>query len=108
EGVVFFADAKVFYRFSGYSRLSYIGRSDRKMAAHFDSMRLHIRYLLSLEDSSRTRAACVKYLQNWLLTFYPERMDIVREAESLAAELGGKLVGPGLPWKDVWLRRAGG
>jgi hypothetical protein len=105
EGVRFVSDARVFYRVSGYSRLSYIGRSDRKMAAHFDSMRLHIGYLLSLEDSARTRAACVKYLQNWLLTFYPERMDIVREAEGLAAQLGGKLVAPRLSWKYEWLRR---
>jgi glycosyltransferase involved in cell wall biosynthesis len=105
EGVRFVSDAKVFYRVSGYSRLSYIGRSDRKMAAQFDSMRLHIGYLLSLEDSARTRAACVKYLQNWLLTFYPERMDIVRETESLAAELGGELVAPRLSWKYEWLRR---
>jgi glycosyltransferase involved in cell wall biosynthesis len=105
EGVRFVSDAKVFYRVSGYSRLSYIGRSGRKMAAQFDSMRLHIGYLLSLEDSARTRAACVKYLQNSLLTFYPERMDIVREAEGLAAELGGELVAPRLPSKYEWVRR---
>src|SRR4051794_39929023 len=58
-GVRSVSDAKVFYRMSGYNRLSYIGRSDRKMAAQFHSMRLHINYLLSLENSERARAACV-------------------------------------------------
>ncbi len=34
-------------------------------------MQLHIRYLLSLENTERSRAACVRYLQNWVVYFYP-------------------------------------
>ncbi len=77
EGVRFVPEAKVYYRSSGTSSLSYIGTSDRKRVAQMCSMQLHIAYLRSLEDSERTRAASVKYLQNWLVFFYPERMDIV-------------------------------
>ena len=51
---------------------------------------LHIRYLRWLEDSPRVRAACVAYLQNWLPLCYPIRPDLVKQAEELAARLGGK------------------
>jgi glycosyltransferase involved in cell wall biosynthesis len=105
DGVRFVPEGKVFYRVSSSARLSYIGRSSKKMEAHFESMRLHIKYLLSLENSARSRAACVTYLQNWLIDFYPERLDIVAEAERLAAQLGGRLEVPQLSWKYDWIRR---
>lgn len=98
-GVRFVPDAKVYYRKSGVTSLSYIGLSDRKMEAQMCSMKLHIRYLRSLEDSARTREACVAYLQNWLPFFHPNRPDLVREAEEMARELGGTLRVPILSWK---------
>ncbi len=105
DGIRFVPEGRVFYRMSGSGRLSYIGRSSRKMEAQFVSMRLHIAYLRSLEDSERVRAACVTYLQNWLLHFYPDRLDIVKEVEQLATELGGRLETPRLSWKYDWIRR---
>jgi len=105
DGVRFVPEAQVFYRRSGFSRLSYIGRSQRKIEAHFTSMHLHIRYLLSMEDSPRTRAACVRYLQTWLPHFYPARPDIVEKAKELAITLGGELAPPRLSWKYEWIRR---
>src|SRR5439155_1885423 len=105
DGVRFVREAKVFYRMSGFNCLSYIGRSDRKKEAQFVSMELHIRYLRSLEDSERVRTACVKYLQNWLPNFYPERPDIVKKAHQLAATLGGQLEVPRLSWKYVWIQK---
>jgi len=75
------------------------------MEEQFRSMRLHIKYLRSLEDTDRTRQASVQYLQNWLIEFYPDRLDIVREAERLAADLGGRLKIPKLSWKYEWIRR---
>jgi glycosyltransferase involved in cell wall biosynthesis len=102
DGVKFVPEAKVYYRATPNS-LSYIGRSDRKAIAQWRSMELHIHYLRSLEDSPRVRAACVKYLQNWLLSFYPERQDIVRQAEQLARALEGKLEKPRLSWKYSWI-----
>jgi len=58
--------------------------------ALFFSMQLHIGYLRSLEDSERVRAVCVKFLQDSLPWFYPDRLDIVKQAEQLAATLGGR------------------
>src|SRR3989475_6386364 len=96
NGTRFIPEARVFYRMSGTNSLSYIGRSDRKREAQWRSMQLHIGYLRSLEDSPRVRAACVKYLQNWLVYFYPERLDIVKQANELARTMGGKPEAPRL------------
>jgi glycosyltransferase involved in cell wall biosynthesis len=109
EGIRFIPEAKVFYRRSGSHRLSYIGRSQRKMEAMFLGMQLHIGYLRSLEDSERVRVACVQYLQNWLPVFYPERLDIVERAAELAETLGGRLeVPPRLSWKYAWIEKGFG
>ena len=98
DGVRFVPESKVYYRKSGINCLSYIGLSDSKMEAQMCSMQLHIRYLCSLEDSARVQEACIAYLQNWLPFFY-SRPDLVRQAEEMAASLGGKLQPPQLSWK---------
>jgi glycosyltransferase involved in cell wall biosynthesis len=104
EGIRFIPDAKVFYRASTANRLSYIGGSKRKAEAQFLGMKMQIDYLRSIQDSERVRAACVKYLQTWLIHFYPNRPNIVEEAQRLAAELGGELKPPPLRWKYSWMR----
>jgi glycosyltransferase involved in cell wall biosynthesis len=105
EGTRFVPDAKVFYRITpAAGRVSYIGTSDKKKEAMLLSMKLHIQYLRSLEDSERVRKACVTYMQNWLEYFYPERMDLVAELQSLATELHGHLEPPALRWKFAWMK----
>jgi glycosyltransferase involved in cell wall biosynthesis len=103
EGVRFVPGAKVFYRLAP-SSLSYIRSSDKKKDAQFLSMQLHLKYILSLEDSDRTRSACLNYIKNWLLFFYPERPDVVHELEVLAKSLGGRLEMPRLRWKYAWIQ----
>jgi glycosyltransferase involved in cell wall biosynthesis len=99
NGTKFVREAHVLYRNSDGSRVSFIGHSDRKMAALFVSMQLHIHYLRTLEDSDRVRAACVNYLQTHLPNLYPERLDLVEKAAQLAASLGGRLqLPPPLSW----------
>jgi hypothetical protein len=68
------------------------------------SLKLHIQYLRSLEESERVRLACLTYLQNWYHHFYPERPDIVAELQSLAQQLHGELREPTLRWKYDWIR----
>jgi glycosyltransferase involved in cell wall biosynthesis len=99
DGTRFVPEAKVYYRMAGGNTLSHIGTSDRKKEAQWLSMKLHIQYLRSLEDSPRVRAACVTYLQNWMIAFYPERRDLFEQAAHLAQELGGHLEAPRLPRK---------
>ena len=103
DGVRFVPGAKVYYRASGASSLSYVGHSEKKMIAQLRSMELHIRYIRSLEDSQRVRDACVTYLQNWLFCFYPDRPDLVKRTEEMAANLGGKLQPPRFSWKYSWI-----
>jgi glycosyltransferase involved in cell wall biosynthesis len=103
EGVRFVPGARVYYRDSGASSLSYIGASERKRDAQWLSMRLHIGYLRSLEDSERVRAACVSFLQNWMGCFYPERLDLFAQAEEMARTMGGHLEAPRLSWKYSWI-----
>ena len=103
SGIRFVPEAKVYYRASGSSSLSYIGQSSKKLTAHWCSMELHIRYIRSLEDSQKVRDVCVTYLQNWLPEFYPDRPDLVSKAEEMAVSLGGKLETPALSWKYSWI-----
>ena len=104
EGTRFVPQAKVFYRITQSSRLSHIGVSDRKKDAMMIGMKLHVQYLRSLEDSERVRKACLTYLQNWYGNFYPERLDIVAELQSLATQLRGHLDEPRLHWKYAWMK----
>jgi glycosyltransferase involved in cell wall biosynthesis len=104
EGTRFVPGARVFYRNTPSNRLSQIGTSDKKKDAMLLSMKLHMGYLRSLEDSDRTRRACLTYIQNWLDTFYPERPDIVSELQEIARALHGGLEPPRLRWKYAWMR----
>jgi len=104
EGVRFVPDAKVYYRRFGYGSLSYVGLSNEKIEAHWLSMCSQVSCLQSVEDTTRSRAACVKYLQTWLHYFYPQRLDIVRMAEKMAWDLGGQLKVPRLSWKYAWMQ----
>jgi glycosyltransferase involved in cell wall biosynthesis len=104
QGTRFVRDARVYYRVTPSGRLSHIGASDRKKDAMLVSMKLHVHYLRSLEESERTRKASLTYLQNWYENFYPERPDIVTELQGLAAQLHGTLEEPQLRWKFAWMK----
>jgi glycosyltransferase involved in cell wall biosynthesis len=108
NGIKFVPDSKVYYRITSSNSLSYIGRSQKKMEAQFLSMRLQIGYLRAREDSRRVREACVKYLQTWLPSIYPECPDLVREAELIAASLEGQLSLPKASWKYAWIEKVFG
>jgi glycosyltransferase involved in cell wall biosynthesis len=96
EGTRFIPEGRLYYRVTPSSRLSHIGMSDRKKDAMVVSMKLHIQYLRSLEESERARKACLTYMQNWYENFYPERPDLMAELQSIAADLGGRLEEPRL------------
>jgi glycosyltransferase involved in cell wall biosynthesis len=103
EGTRFVPDTGIFYRVGPSSRISYIGNSNVKKDALFRSMKLHIQYIRSLEDSERVRQACVTYLQNWYGNFYPDRADLMAEVQALAEQLNGRLRPPHLHWKYAWI-----
>jgi hypothetical protein len=105
EGTRFVPGTGIYYRASGANTVSYIGNSDKKKDSLLLSMKLHIQYLRSLEDSERVRKACLTYIQAWHRNFYPERPDLVQEAQQLAETVGGRLKTPTLPWKYRWIQK---
>jgi glycosyltransferase involved in cell wall biosynthesis len=102
--VEFIPQAKVYYRISGFQSLSYMGRNDAKLNSQFLSMRLQIEHLRARENSERVRRASVKFLQDSLIYFYPERPDLVDAARALGTELKAELAAPQLPGKYSWLQ----
>jgi len=104
NGTRFVREARIFYRASNTSRVSYIGNSDVKKNSLYRSMKLHMEYLRSLEDSERVRNACLRYMQTWYDCFYPARMDIIADLQGLAAEFGGRLEVPKLEWQYAWIK----
>ena len=106
--VRFVPDASVYYRAFRFDGLSYIGRFPEKIEAHWLSMQLHIKYLRSLRDDEITRSACLQYMRDNLIYFYPERSHIVQQADRLASELGEPLGVPKLSWKYSWIARSFG
>lgn len=103
DGVRFVPDAKVYYRAFRFDSLSYIGRFPEKIEAHWLSMQLHIQYLRSMADNEMTRTACLQYMRDNLIYFFPERSHILSQANQLAVELGEPLGVPGLSWKYSWI-----
>ncbi len=108
DGVRFIPDARTYYRVSGSGSMSHIGASSKKLESLLLSMQLHIKYFRSLEDSERVRAACVKYLQMWLVYFHPARLDLAERVQQLAGELGGQLTRPALRRKYAWIEHVFG
>ena len=104
NGIRFVPEAKAFYRITPPNRLSYIGLSEKKQDALLLSIQLHVTYVQWLEDSDRVRTACVRFMQDLLIYFYPERPDIVAELETLALRFGGRLKAPRLRWKYAWMK----
>ena len=104
DGIRFVPGPKIFYRITPSRRLSHVGMCDKKKYALLLSMQLHVKYIRSLEESDRVRAACRTYIQTWLQYFFPERPDLVAELEKLAADLDYKLEEPRLRWKYAWIK----
>jgi hypothetical protein len=75
----------------------------------FLSVSLSIDCLRSLEDSPRTRAACLKYLDGLVAYLFcyvdPHETTVFEKANVLARELGGQLSTPTLSWKYALIGR---
>ena len=103
DRIRFVPDARVFYRLTPSSRLSYVGTSDKKKDALVLSLKLQIQHVRAVEESDRVRNACLICLKNRLGEFYPERPDLVAELQALAAQLGGPRETPRLRPKYAWM-----
>jgi glycosyltransferase involved in cell wall biosynthesis len=104
EGTRFVPEGRVFYRVNDGNRISYIGKSKKKKKSLLRSMKLHVQYIRSLEDSERVRRACLTYMQNWYGSFYPDQPELAEQLQALAAELQGHLEMPKLRRKYAWMK----
>jgi len=102
--VRFVAPAKSYYRQWNGGSLSRAS-SEKACKSLLTSLKLSTSHLLSLEDSPRTRAAALSYLQVWMQYFYPEKTALLSELNALAAELGGRLEPPALKRQYEYIRR---
>jgi glycosyltransferase involved in cell wall biosynthesis len=105
DGVRFVPEARAYYRRLGQGCLSHLDPSNKKWESQFLSIKLHLQYLWSLPDSDRVRRAGLRYLQDWVAFFYPDRLDLHRQMEQMARELGGQLEPLRLPWQYATLQR---
>ena len=97
EKVKFVPEAKCYYRIGNFSSIA--GQANKNLESLLLATSLSINYLLSLEDSERTRTACLRVLQRELPFLYPEKRELLHEINDLANKLGGTLQTPEISWK---------
>jgi glycosyltransferase involved in cell wall biosynthesis len=109
EGIHFVPEARCYWRVGGSGSLSGAWKRSRAhLEALFQTTVRSIEHYRKLEDSESTRAACVKFLQNRLIYFYPESPRIVKQISALAEELGGTISPPILKGKYRYIKAAFG
>jgi glycosyltransferase involved in cell wall biosynthesis len=102
----FIPEARCFCRMGTFSSISHgLSLTDRKLNSESISILSYIQRLRTMEDSPRTRAACLKLLQRWAIYFYPERPDLLGQLEYMATDLGGRLGPPTMRAKYRWLQK---
>jgi glycosyltransferase involved in cell wall biosynthesis len=100
ENIRYVPEAKTYYRQWHTGSLSR-RKSEKAIQSLFLSLTLCMQHLLSLEDSQRTRIACVQCLQNRSYYFYPEHLDLFNEMKNIALDLGFPLSNPKQKFKHA-------
>lgn len=92
ERIHFVSTARSYWRIGNYASFSYSrARSADALEAFLESSIRCIQHFRSLEDSERSRSACVTFLRDRLFYFYPEHKEMVQRMCAMAEELGGSL-----------------
>jgi len=95
ERIHFVSTARSYWRVGNYASFSYNkARSIDALEAFLESTFRCIQHFRSLEDSERSRSACVTFLRNRLIYFYPEHQEMVQRMCAVAGELGEILSEP--------------
>jgi glycosyltransferase involved in cell wall biosynthesis len=93
RAILFCKEARSFYRSGIQESLSRV-RTPEMLVALYRSIELSINYLLSVEDSLRTRKACATAIQRFIYGAYPDLPDLVMQAEAKVNALGGSELKP--------------
>jgi glycosyltransferase involved in cell wall biosynthesis len=104
--VVFVPTAMSYWRVGNVASFSHSRqKSVTSLRAMIESTRRCIAQFRALEDSDRSRKACVTFIHNRLIYYYPDRREMLAELEAMAKELGGTLSTPPLSSKFELVRK---
>ncbi len=104
DSVEFVKEAICYYRKGVAGSLNLNRESAEALDSFFLVKELCIKHLLSVENSERSRLAGLALLKRCYWYIYPEKTELVKRANDLAGQLGGKLAEPDLGWKFNWIR----
>jgi glycosyltransferase involved in cell wall biosynthesis len=104
SGTRFIPESRCFKR-ETFGLSSTITLNNRKLESQAFSIFSYIQTMRTMEESQRTREACLKLLNRWTIYFYPERPDLIKKMQSMATELGGRLNPPRLRPNYQWIQR---
>lgn len=93
KGVKFCQGARSFYR-SGIRNSLSGSKSRTAWESAFHSLQLCTNYLLTRENSPRTRRVCASVFQRFIYDVYPEAPELIQKAEAKVKQLGGSDVKP--------------
>jgi glycosyltransferase involved in cell wall biosynthesis len=105
EGVKFVPESRSYYRQCNQQSLSR-RMSQKSLESILLAKSLAIQHLRSLEDSERTREACLAHLKRFTGWADLEQAAMLEKATALGEELGGKLSFPTPSWKYSMVEKA--
>lgn len=89
--VHFIPESQCFCRRDNFGLSHNINLDNQKLDSMEFSLFSYIRTMRRMEESQRTRDACLKLLNRFAIYCYPERPDLFNEIQAMAAELGGQI-----------------
>ena len=102
DGMRFVPAARSFWRIGNDASFSYTGqRSVKSLSAMLKTNFRCIEHFRALDDSERCRTACVTFLRNRLIYYYPDHREMLKDIYDLAERLGGTLSTPPLQQYEV-------
>jgi glycosyltransferase involved in cell wall biosynthesis len=100
EGVKFVPEARCYYRIGNVGSLNWnMEKTEEGLDSLLLSLTMTIGHLLSLENSNRTHAAAVKYLETFAPYFYASRTELTDRLQAVAREFGGAIDPSKVGWK---------
>ena len=101
----FISEARCFCRRGNFGLSHNLTLNNRKLDSLEFSLFSYIQIMRTMEDSPRTRDACLKLLNRWAIYLYPERPDLFQKMQSMATDLGDHLKLPRLRPKYQWIQK---
>jgi glycosyltransferase involved in cell wall biosynthesis len=97
NGLIFVPTATSYWRVGNSTSFSYSRQNSvNSLQTMLESTSRCIAHFRALEDSERSRKACVTFLRNRLIYYYPEQKEMLDQIYALARDLGGSLSKPPL------------